>query len=232
MSVPIIPKNAAARCDWFTNWNLEFPMHAAALGFTVAEISAIGNEAAWAIYACACAADAQSYGSAWVTWRNQLLEEDSTDPVGPQPMTVLPSMPADPPPLRGILHRFAGQIRRVKAAPAYTAAIGDQLRINPAPLPPPDPATAQPALEAAAEAMFKVRVAWTRQGFAALELQSQRGAETDWTSQGVKTTTEAVDARAPLVAGQPEVRRYRAIYVEDDAPVGLWSAVVSATTTP
>ncbi len=40
---------------------------------------------------------------------------------------------------------------------------------------------------------------------------------------------EAADARAPLVAGQPEVRRHRGRYIVNDEPVGNYSAVVSGT---
>ncbi|MCX7181006.1 MAG: hypothetical protein NTX56_20320 [Proteobacteria bacterium] len=77
--------------------------------------------------------------------------------------------------------------------------------------------------------MFQVRLDWQRYDFGGLELQSQRAAEADWTSLGVKTAVEFTDARPPLVAGQPEVRRYRAIFVLNDAMVGLWSNVVSVT---
>ena len=41
-----------------------------------------------------------------------------------------------------------------------------------------------------------------------------------------------IDTRPPLVAGQPEVRRYRIRYLEGDDPVGLYSSVVSVTTIP
>ena len=232
MAISIIPKGAAARGDWFLNWKLEFPLLAPGLGFSAGEITTITNEAAWAVFACQMATDAQSYGSAWVGWRDLLLEDDSTDPVGVQPMTTAPTPPVGAAPARGIIHRNLGYIRRVKAAPGYTSAIGDQLRVNAGSPPPPNPATARPELGTAALAMFQVRLDWPRYDFGGIELQTQRAAETDWTSLGVKTAVEFTDARPPLVAGQPEVRRYRAIFVLNDAPVGLWSNVVSVTVHP
>ena len=45
-------------------------------------------------------------------------------------------------------------------------------------------------------------------------------------------TAEYIDARPPLVAGQPELREYRAQGMENNAPVGALSAVVSAVTVP
>jgi hypothetical protein len=41
-----------------------------------------------------------------------------------------------------------------------------------------------------------------------------------------------LDSREPLVAGQPEVRRYRIRYLVGDEPVGKYSAVASVTTVP
>ena len=192
----------------------------------------ITNQAEWAIYACTMSTDSQAYATAWVSWRKGLLDDDSADPAGLRPMATLPPEPAGGMPMRGIIHRFNNYIKRVKSSANYTPAVGDQLRINP-PVPAPvDPSAAQPVLTAAAAAMFQAQVRWTRQGFGALELQSQRDGEADWTSLGARTTGEHVDARPPAVAGKPEVRRYRAIFLLDDAPVGLWSAVVSVTVHP
>ena len=232
MASSLIPRNAAARCDWFSNWKLEFTALAPGLGFTAAEIGAITNEADWAIFACLSASDAQSYAVAWATWRTQLLEDDSTDPVGPVPTTTMPSVTLGVMPMRGIIHRYLGYIRRVKASPGYTGAIGDQLRINPGASPAPDPATAKPLLAAAPQAMSRIRIDWQRSGSDGVDLQGQRDVETEWTSLGVKTSGTFTDARPPLLAGKPEVRRYRAIFIQGDLPVGLWSDVVTVVAAP
>jgi hypothetical protein len=44
-----------------------------------------------------------------------------------------------------------------------------------------------------------------------------------------KDNSPYLDGRAPLVANQPEQRRYRARFVDDDLPVGDWSDVVEVT---
>ncbi len=54
----------------------------------------------------------------------------------------------------------------------------------------------------------------------------------DWQEIGVCETTEFIDARAPLVVGQPEVRRYRLRYEIADVPVGGYSGVFQVTTIP
>ncbi len=60
----------------------------------------------------------------------------------------------------------------------------------------------------------------------------QRAGETTWTMLGTDTSSPYLDSRPPLVAGQPEVRRYRLRYVVNDVPVGNYSAVASITTVP
>jgi len=41
-----------------------------------------------------------------------------------------------------------------------------------------------------------------------------------------------LDARPPLVPGQPEVRQYRARCRDDDQPFGDWSDIVQVTARP
>ena len=43
------------------------------------------------------------------------------------------------------------------------------------------------------------------------------------------TNNPYVDGSPPLVPGTPEVREYRARYMDNDLPVGEWSDVISVT---
>jgi hypothetical protein len=65
-----------------------------------------------------------------------------------------------------------------------------------------------------------------------MRLGSQRAAETASASLAFDTNSPHLDARAPLVAGQPEQRRYRARFVDDDTPVGDSSDTVEVTAHP
>ena len=214
------------------NWKLEFPPLAPGLSFTAGELTGVMADTDWAIYVCTMAADSQSFAEAWVDFRDIILESDSSDPPGPLPNSTVPDLPAAPKPPRGIIHRFQGYIQRVKTAPGYNATIGAQLRILPTVPAPVDLATVKPDLRGEALAMFQARLRWTRRDFGGIELQSQRDGDADWVSLGVKTATTVLDARPPVAAGKPEVRRYRAIYLLDDSPVGQWSDVVSVTVQP
>jgi hypothetical protein len=82
------------------------------------------------------------------------------------------------------------------------------------------------------ETSFAVRLTFAMRGHDQLEIQSQRAAETTWASLAFDTNSPYVDGRAPLVAGQPEQRRYRARFVDNDVPVGDWSDTVEVTAHP
>ena len=232
MSNSIIPSGSAERCEFFQNWNLEFPGQAAGLGFAPAVTDDITNQAAWAVLACTGTDDAESFWHAWVSWRDRLLTGDGNAMVGALPAFTMPGIPAGAMPLAGLLGRFTATITQVKAAPGYTPAIGDLLRINPAPVPPPDPATAQPKLTLTPEPLSVIRLLWKRGDFDAIRLRGQRAGDADWTDLGLHVKPPYRDARPPLAAGRPEVRTYQAMYELNGQPVGRWSDSVSATTQP
>ncbi|MCG3138140.1 MAG: hypothetical protein HJJLKODD_02000 [Phycisphaerae bacterium] len=81
-------------------------------------------------------------------------------------------------------------------------------------------------LKAAEETGFAVKLTFAMRGHDQIEIHSQRSAETTWASLAFDTNSPYLDARAPLVANQPEVLRYRARYRDDDQPVGDWSDIV------
>ncbi len=73
---------------------------------------------------------------------------------------------------------------------------------------------------------------WVKSSADGLLVESQRAAEVASTVLGTDNNSPYLDARAPLAAGQPEVRRYRGRYVVNDDRVGNYSAVASVTTVP
>lgn len=79
---------------------------------------------------------------------------------------------------------------------------------------------------------FQVKLTFGMAGHDQLEIQGQRAAESEWVLVAFDTNSPYLDARAPLVAGQPEQRRYRARFRDDDLPVGGWSAIVQVTAAP
>ncbi|MBI5705821.1 MAG: hypothetical protein HZC36_02405 [Armatimonadetes bacterium] len=67
--------------------------------------------------------------------------------------------------------------------------------------------------------------------FGLIAVGSKRSAGT-WEQLGISQTAEYVDARAPIAAGQPEQREYRAQEIQNSARVGATSAILSVVTVP
>jgi hypothetical protein len=115
----------------------------------------------------------------------------------------------------------------IKASPSYTPEIGEQFGIIGAATGGPT----TPGLVATALTQSQVRLAVSKGGYDVVAIDSRRGGG-DWEQIGVSMTAEYIDARPPLVAGQPELREYRAQGMEQNARVGALSPVVSAVTVP
>jgi len=97
---------------------------------------------------------------------------------------------------------------------------------------PPPGDTASPTYQLAARPNSEVRIEFVKGSFSGERVESQRGAETGWTFLGIDLQSPYLDSRPPLAEGQPETRRYRLRYIQDDQPVGDYSAVLSVTTVP
>ena len=122
-------------------------------------------------------------------------------------------------------------VRRIKAHPNYTPALGAQLGIE-GPDVAVDLSEAKPTLTATAQMSGLVVIDFVKDKSDGVNLYSRRGAETAFTFLARDTASPYIDNRLPLVAGQPELRHYKAMYVLDDDEVGLPSDELAVTTLP
>ncbi|MCZ7580402.1 MAG: hypothetical protein M5U21_06240 [Fimbriimonadaceae bacterium] len=65
-----------------------------------------------------------------------------------------------------------------------------------------------------------------------IQIACRRPGDADFITIGFDSSEPYLDSRAPVVAGQPEVRQYRARYHDTSGPIGTWSDIVSATAQP
>jgi hypothetical protein len=198
--------------------------HGAALGFAPDEVAQAGFDAHTASLAVNQQSIIQSKAEEWTQFKRIVLYAPLHTPLPETPVphtapVVLPGAMA------AIVARFRQRAERAKAHPAYTPAIGEDLRIV-APIEVPGPV--KPALRAVPETAFAVRLTFAMSGRDQLEIFSRRGGG-GWEMITVDTNSPYVDGRAPLVPGQPEVREYRARFRDNDLPVGEWSDVIAAT---
>lgn len=121
-------------------------------------------------------------------------------------------------------------IRRFKSATGYTDAIGQLLKII-GPDDTTDLATAKPDLTAIARA-HGIELGFTKSKSDGVNIYGKRDGDADYVFLAHDTSAPYVDNRALLVAGKPEVRRYKAIYVLNDAEIGSFSDEVVVTVQP
>lgn len=137
---------------------------------------------------------------------------------------------------KAVEKRVRSLIGRLKSHPAYTSALGEQLGIvapgaEAAPLRAMAEATkdCQPVLSGVLGADGSVGVKFTKKGFTGVMLYSRRTGENEFVGLGKQLRSPLVDQRPNLTAGQPETREYRAVYLENDQPVGRPSAILIVT---
>jgi len=88
----------------------------------------------------------------------------------------------------------------------------------------------KPALKPQALIDDVVEIAFNKQGQTAIRFQRETG-DDKWTNVGDATSSPFVD-ETPSPDGKPEKRRYRAVYLAKNQPVGQYSDIVTVVTTP
>jgi len=121
--------------------------------------------------------------------------------------------------------------RQLKAHASYTPAFGNQFGIEGA-----DGAdelsAANQVLTSTAQKGGVVVIDFVKSKSDGVNLYSRRGAESEFTFLARDTSSPYIDNRPPLVAGQPELRHYQAVYVLGDDEVGQPSGEITVTTLP
>jgi hypothetical protein len=227
------PRTDSELVIWLKNFAQAFPAHSTTLGFTAAEAAALQNDAAMFDYLVANLIPATKGLVQSRTAYKELIkngpigstggEVPAAPPLGTLPATVAP----------GIIPRLQQLIRRIKAAPNYTEAIGQSLDIIDAKgNAPEDEADAKPSPKAIPLPNSEVKIEFNKRGFDAVAIEGRRQGEVEWTKLGVDAFSPYIDSRPPTTPGRAEVREYRVRYLKHDEAVGEWSDIISGSTTP
>lgn len=229
MNKDLIPVTENGRKSWAENMLLKFPPLREQLGFTEAEEKALFDDLKMLIYVITATQSINAEAKARTAYKRQMLDgEANGGGAPPLPLNTLPVPPATIV-LPGVTGRIRAAIQRIKTQPGYTTAIGEQLQIEISGSNDLNHETAKPPFKASAS-IGKVRLDWTKSELDGVVIESQRGAETAFSLLDKDFKPPFEDLRPNLVAGQPEVRRYRMIYLLDDALVGTYSDEVAVTT--
>lgn len=121
--------------------------------------------------------------------------------------------------------------KRIKAHPAYTVALGDLGGIQ-GPQDTTNLATSKPTLTGVAKPGGLAELGFNKRISQGVGIYSKRGAELAFTFLSRDSNSPYVDNRSLLVAGQPELREYKAVYLQNDAEIGLFSDEVVVNCAP
>ena len=230
MSNDFLPGTDDGLIRWFNNFQLKLGGFAPALGITVPEVDAIRLDYATLFFAMNFASTFRAESKERTKYKDLLRDGPigaTPAPLPTVPTIVIPAALSAP----GIVPRLRAMVSRIKAAPAFTDTMGKDLEILKDADEPSDD-TAQPSVSASPFPGSEVRVKWVKGNFDGVTVEGQRGNETAWAVLGMDTSSPYLDSRPALVAGAPELRRYRLRYFRSDAPVGAYSSPVIVTTTP
>ena len=224
-----LPKREADRLVWIQNVALKLTVHLGTAGIVAADVTLVEGIR-------------DTYQ--WILNRSDQLNTAKQDvnewkrifgdgPVG-TPLGALPAAPVYPAgglfvPTAGSFDQVVTLMERVRNTSGYTTAIGEDLGIVP---PVGGGLLGDPSFTVTALPNSEVRIDWVKSSSDGVLVESQRADEVVWTVLGSDRYSPYVDGRAPLVAGAPEVRRYRIRYLDGDDPVGNYSPTVTVTTLP
>jgi len=229
MSKDVMPRTEDGRKSWGDNMLLKFPPISSSVGFHAADTAAFLGDVTTMIFVIDSSQSAQAESKAWTAFKNQMLEGVADGAIElPIPITTAPAVPAE---MKGagLIPRIRAAIAQIKTASGYTDAIGEQLRIVGDGADDLNPAEGKPGFKALPK-FGSVILDWKKGDFDGVVIESMRGTETSFSFLDKDYKSPFPDMRPNLVAGVPEVRRYRMIYLLDDQVVGVWSDEVVITT--
>lgn len=224
-----IPLREADRLTWLQNFALKLNVYVGTAGIVAGDVTAVNLYLAFYLWIINRTDQIRTASQDLTEWKRLLADGPIGTPIGAAPAApVYAGIPLGTP-VAGIFPLIIALAERIRNTAGYTTAIGEDLGIVPpaaiAPL-------GDPTFTVAALPNSETRLDWVKATSDGVIVEGQRAGEATWTLLGTDRFSPYVDGRAPLVAGQPEVRRYRLRYLAGDDPVGNYSATVSVTTVP
>lgn len=229
MSVSWLPSREADRLIWLINFCLKLNVYVGTAGIVAADVTAVTGYRDNFQWALNRKAQIRTVSQDLTAWTDLLSDGPIGATIGPAPAApVYPIAPLATP-VAGIFPLIIQLADRIRNTAGYTTAIGEDLGIEPPAAP---VVLGDPTFTATPQPNSEVRLDFVKATSDGVLIESQRAAENTWTLLGTDRFSPYLDARPPLVPGQPEVRRYRMRYLVGDDPVGNYSAIVTATTVP
>jgi hypothetical protein len=212
-------------------WHERMPDHQTRYGLTAAQLAQILDDALVYQHLINARSLLDEDVKEFSAYKKNIMEGDPNVEAGDYPKIELPSLPTlTKPPKAGIEKRNQELYNFLKAHPNRTAESLADLGLGETGGDSISPEDLKPALKAQARIDDKIEIAFNKQGQSSIRIQRETAAD-KWTTAGEATTSPFVD-ETPSPDGKPEKRRYRAVYLSKNQPVGQYSDIVTIVTTP
>ncbi len=214
-----LPRGDKERVIWLNHFATKLAVHAATLGLPPADVTGIANDAAMFSYLMTQVEMHTKAKEMRVNYKNLIKDGPIGANAGVLPMPV----PAIAPPAvvaPGIFPRLAMLVQRIKYSPTYTEAIGKDLGVI-SKQSSGDTTLLKPKLKLVMKG-GQVEVQWVKGIADSIRIEKDAGA--GWEFLAVDSIPHYTD-KTPITS--PATWKYRAMYIQRDAPIGQWSDTAS-----
>ena len=232
MDKDVIPKTDAGLNTLLQLMKLNLPTHAAALGITAGEVSQTERDADTVGLLIPFASAVNAFKEEVVGFKDLIIRGETNSPTPSLPVLNVPDA-SEVTFTVGIVKRLRLLIRKIKASPNYTEAIGRDLGIVRT-SDPISPENVKPTIDLAAASsgyLFSIVVSGRGQS-QSWDVLYQRDGETNW-EKATTATGKSVDAAiTPTVAGKPERIKVRVQLKKSNQNYGQSSDISEITLNP
>ena len=221
--ISFIPNGDAEKVIWLGNFKSKLPNYAAVLGLTTADLNAVNNDYNMVKYIVDMLAAYKQTTSNIVAYKNLLMHAHNQQHLGSIPIITLSAAPAAV--TEGVFDRVSKRAQTIKASPAYTNAMGNDLGII-APSETIDTLTMQPVLTVKLDA-GRPHIKCVKGNADAIDLYADRKDGAGFVLIGRLLKLDYIDITSLPAGIALQEWNYKAMYVIGNDQVGLMSGVVS-----
>lgn len=228
-----LPATETARKSWLNNFDDKLPgAYAAKYGITSTELTRLHEFRLWNDWTFAVLDSIRQKTQGYTGFRDDLCYGKSVaqGALTPPQAFTLPAQPTTGTPPVAIIpladgFGFAASLaNRIKNHADYALADGQDLGLEGAEIPQPNPQTTKPEIKAILIAGGKVQLQWKKLGFTGIRIEVDRG-NGQWVFLDIDTKPHYEDSANPPPGAS--VWKYRAIYLQGDQVFGQWSDVAT-----
>jgi hypothetical protein len=208
-----------------SNFATKLDLYAADFALTPAETDGLKADALFFAWTINNFKKVDTYKKNWTSFKNILRKGESNVSTNTTPQEpILDQMPTAVAP--GITTRFTTTVNRIKAHPAYSSAIGQNLGIELTATQQTNRDTAQPTLKVVLRG-GSVNLIWKKGKMHGILIEKDSG--NGFITLDKDFHPDFIDSSPLPPHGQTALWRYRAIYILNDEKVGQWSDIVSTS---